>query len=181
MSTVDLDQLSDWLDSEDRAEDCIDIQGLHGFLTALFLCGEPLSDEWLNTAIDQPLIDLSESEAEFFAQSCVALYEFIGEELYADEDMSLTFQPTVDRIDSEMESWCQGFMEIVFELPEKWVHDEEEQLALLLLPIECASGLFEDEADFQKLYSQPDLLKQMFDQIPELLTDIYLLFNAPTK
>ena len=181
MSTLDIDQLADWLELDDRNEDCFDIHGLHGYLTALFLCGEPLNDDWLASAIDQPLAELPEEEAIFVADSCVELYRLIGDELYSDSNLSVTFEPTIDYKDSDMEAWCQGFMEVVFELPESWEHKDEEQLSLLLLPIETASGLFEDEPDFQKLYKQPKLLKQMFNDIPELLTDIYLLFHAPSK
>ncbi len=181
MTTFDIDQLADWLESDDRNEDCFDIHGLHGFLTALFLCSEPLSDEWLNSAIDQPLSDLPEEEAIGFANGCVELYKSISDELYSDDNLSLTFEPTTDYENSDMEAWCQGFMEVVFELPDAWQHKDEEQLALLMLPIETASGFFADEPDFKKLYSQPALLKQMFNDIPELLTDIYLLLNAPSK
>jgi len=181
MTTLDVDQIAEWLESEERSEDCFDFHGLHGFLTALFLCGEPLNDAWLNSAIDQPLTELPEGEATAFANGCVDLYKLISDELYADSDISLTFEPTVDYEGSDMEAWCQGFMEVVFELPDAWQHANEEQLAILLLPIETASGFFADEPDFQKLYSQPALLKQMFHDIPELLTDIYLLFHAPSK
>ncbi|WP_320822928.1 YecA family protein [Reinekea sp.] len=180
MTPLDIDQIADWLDAEQRCEDCFDFHGLHGFLTALFLCSEPLSDEWLSSAIDQPLSDLPDADAEAFSQGCVALYKQIGDELYSDSNLSVTFEPTVDYQDSDMEAWCQGFMEVVFERPEAWQHEDEEQLALLLLPIETASGFFVDEPDFQKLYSQPELLTQMFNDIPELLTDIYLLFHAPS-
>lgn len=181
MTDIDLDALADWLDAEERHEDCFDIHGLHGFFTALFLCGEPISDEWLASAIGQPLTDLPEQEAISFANQCVDLYKLISDELYSDSDISLTFEPTVSWQDSDMEAWCQGFMEVVFELPDAWQHKDEEQLSVLLLPIETASGFFSDEPDFQKLYKQPKLLKQMFDDIPELLTDLYLLFHAPSK
>jgi uncharacterized protein len=181
MTAFDIDELADWLEDESRSEECLDFHGLHGLLTALFLCGEPLSDHWLKSAIDQELTDLPEAEATSFANGCVNLYGVIGEELYSDSNLSVTFEPTSDYQDSDMQAWCQGFMEVVFELPESWAHKDEEQLALLLLPIETASGFFEDEPDFQSLYKQPKLLKQMFNDIPELLTDIYLLFHAPSK
>ncbi len=181
MTTLDIDQLADWLDEEERHEDCFDIHGLHGFLTALFMCGEELDDNWLASAIGQPLTELPEQEAISFANSCVQLYKDISDELYSDSDLTVTFEPTIDYQNSDMEAWCQGFMEVVFELPDAWQHKDEEQLALLLLPIETASGFFADEPDFKTLYKQPKLLKQMFDDIPELLTDMYLLFHAPSK
>lgn len=70
-------------------------------------------------------------------------------------------------------------MEVVFSLPEAFSHPQEENLATLLLPIEVASGLFVDEPDYQAFYRNPKLLGEMFDQIPELLTDLYLLLQSP--
>jgi uncharacterized protein len=181
MTTYDIDQIADWLDQDERHEECFDIHGLHGFLTALFLCGEQLNDEWLASAVGQPLTELVEDEAIGFANGCVELSKLIADELYSDSNLSVTFEPTKDWQDSDMSAWCQGFMEVVFELPDAWEHKDEEQLAVLLLPIEAASGFFEDEDDFKTLYKQPKLLQQMFNDIPELLTDLYLLFHAPSK
>ncbi|MEJ2042540.1 MAG: YecA family protein [Reinekea sp.] len=181
MAAFDIDQLADWLEDEQRAEECMDIHAFHGMLTALSICGEPISDEWLADAIDQSLNDLPEEEAIAFANASVALFKDIAEELYSDADVTVTFEPTAQFDGSDMQAWCQGFMEVVFKIPDAWEHKDEEQLSLLLLPIEAASGLFEDEADFKQLYRQPKLLKQMFDDIPELLTDLYLLLNAPGK
>ncbi len=179
--TFDIDQLADWLEDEQRAEDCMDIHAFHGMLTALSIFSEQIDDQWLADAIDQPLTDLPENEAISFANTSVELFKEISEELYADADVTVTFEPTADFEESDMQAWCQGFMEVVFKLPEALEHKDEEQLSLLLLPIEAASGFFEDEADFQQLYRQPKLLKQMFNDIPELLTDLYLLLNAPSK
>lgn len=181
MESFDIDALADWLDAEERHEDCLDIHGLHGFLTALCLSGVPISDEWLNSAIGEPLASIDETEAMTFVNLSVDLYKIIGEELYSDSNLTVTFEPTLQWQESDMEAWCQGFMEVVFEAEEAWAHADEEQLSLLLLPIEAASGFFSEEDDFKALYKQPKLLKQMFDDIPELLTDLYLLFHAPNK
>lgn len=181
MSTFDIDTLADWLDDEDRHEECMDIHQLHGLLTCLAISGEPLSDEWLTLAVSQPLTDLIEDEAYALANCATEMYQLISEELYSDANVSVTFEPDANWQESDMQAWCQGFMEGVFELEEAWAGVNEEQLSLLLLPIEAASGFFEDEPDFKALYSQPKLLKQMFNDIPELLTDLYLLFHAPSK
>ena len=181
MPPFDLDELADWLEADQRNDDCMDIHAFHGMMTALNICGEQLDDQWLADAIDQPLTQLPESEAIAFANASVALYKDIGEELYSDSNVSMTFEPTTNFEESDMQAWCQGFMEVVFKVPKAFEHKDEEQLALLLLPIEAASGFFTDEADFKQLYRQPKLLKQMFDDIPELLTDLYLLFHAPSK
>jgi len=181
MTDLDLDALADWLDDEARSEECLDIHGLHGYLTALTLCGEPLDDEWLANALGASLHDLPEEEAQWFADYCVALCQDIGNELYSDDQVGVTFEPTVDWQDSPMQYWCEGFMEVVFARPDRFTHPNEDNLATLLLPIEVGSGFFADEPDFKPLYRQTKLLKQMFDQIPELLTDLYLLLNSPEK
>lgn len=179
MNELDLDALADWLEDDARPEECLDIHGLHGYLTALAVCAEPLSDDWLAQALAMPLQELPEAEAEWFAATCVELHRTIADELYGDDQVALTFEPTVEWQDSPMQFWCEAFMEVVFSLPEAFSHTQEDNLATLLLPIEVASGLFVDEPDYQAFYRNPKLLGEMFDQIPELLTDLYLLLQSP--
>lgn len=178
-SETDLDALADWLEDDQRSEDCLDIHGLHGYLTALVIAQEPLSDDWLNDTLDQPLADLPEAEARQFADSCVTLYQEISAELYSDDQVALSFEPDTDWEDSDMQAWAVGFMEVVFALPDRFTHSSEDDLATLLLPIEVASGLFADEADYRPLYRNKALLSQMFNDIPDILTDLYLLLNSP--
>lgn len=181
MTEIDLDQLADWLESEQRPQDCLDIHGLHGYLTALAVCAEPLSDHWLAEALGGSLHDLPEAEAQWFADACVTLHRQIANELYADDAIGVTFEPTPQWQDSAMQLWCEAFMEVVFALPERWQHEREDDLATALLPIEVASGLFADEPDYQPIYRQPKLVRQMVEEIPELLTDLYLLLQAPPR
>ncbi len=181
MPDLDLDALADWLENDARPEECLDIHGLHGYLTALAVCGEPLNDEWLANALGASLNDIPEADAQWFADNCVALTREIENELYADDQVGVTFEPTSDWQDSPMQFWCEGFMEVVFALPERFSHPNEDNLATLLLPIEVGSGFFAEEADYRPLYKKTKLLKEMFDQIPELLTDLYLLLQSPEK
>ncbi|MHA7878366.1 MAG: YecA/YgfB family protein [Saccharospirillum sp.] len=177
MHEFDLDALADWLDEDHQAEACFDIHGLHGYITALAICAEPLTAVWLEDALARPMTD---EDAGAIAQ-CQQLYQQVCSELYSDDQVAVTFEPDTHWQDSPMQSWCEGFMEVVIALPERWTHSEEDALATALLPIEVASGLFADEADFRPLYRNPKLLREMFDQIPELLTDLYLLLQSPDK
>jgi uncharacterized protein len=178
-SEFDLDALADWLDDDQRADDCLDIHGLHGYLTALAIAAEPLSDEWLNDTLGQSLTDLPEQEAQHFADACRAVYQEISDELYSDDQVGLTFEPNLAWEDSDMQAWAIGFMEVVFALPDRYTHSSEDDLATLLLPIEVASGLFADEPDYAPLYRNEALLSQMFNNIPDILTDLYLLLHSP--
>lgn len=177
MEEIDLDQLADWLEEDGQAEECLDIHGLHGFITALAICAEPLTNAWLEEALARPLTTKDQG----FTHQCQLLYQQVGEELYSDDQVAVTFEPETEWQDSPMQLWSEGFMEVVFALPERWTHPQEEALATALLPIEVASGLFIEEADFKPIYANPRLLKEMFEQIPELLTDLYLLLQSPEK
>ncbi len=50
-------------------------------------------------------------------------------------------------------------------------------MAELLLPVMAVSDLFDDE-DFSQIKSNPKIMEQLSEQIPEVLTDLYLLFHA---
>lgn len=176
---TDLDALADWLEDDQRHDDCLDIHGLHGYLTALVIVQEPLSDDWLADTLGQPLGGLPPAEARQFADSCVGLYRNISDELYGDDQVALSFEPDTKWEDSDMQAWAVGFMEVVFALPDRFTHTREDDLATLLLPIEVASGLFAGEADYRPLYDNKALLGQMLNNIPDILTDLYLLLNSP--
>ena len=70
-----------------------------------------------------------------------------------------------------------GFMEGVHLREEDWFGAEDEELGELILPIALASGMFEDES-LEKLYQDPELVKELCQQIPESLSDLYLYFHA---
>ncbi|HLV16795.1 MAG TPA: YecA family protein, partial [Pseudomonas sp.] len=48
-------------------------------------------------------------------------------------------------------------------------------------PIMVGSGLFEDEPEFAETAADRNLVDSMIEQIPEVLTALYLLFQAPEE
>ncbi|WP_286786636.1 UPF0149 family protein, partial [Pseudomonas sp. UBA3153] len=83
--------------------------------------------------------------------------------------------------DSDLRGWCIGFMEGVFLRESVWFEDAEDEVSELLLPIMVGSGLFDEQPDFAEIAADPDLADSMVEQIPELLTALYLLCQAPEE
>ena len=62
---------------------------------------------------------------------------------------------------------------------EDWFSAEEEIVSELLLPIMVGSGLFEDQPEFAEIAKDQDMVEDMMEHIPEVLTQLFLLFHAP--
>ena len=84
----------------------------------------------------------------------------------------------VDDEDESLLSWAQGFMEGVFLRESNWFDQQEEVVAEMLLPIMLASELFE-EAELNEMRKNKKLCQQLVEEIPDLITDLYLLFRVP--
>jgi uncharacterized protein len=52
-------------------------------------------------------------------------------------------------------------------------------MAELLLPMMIASDLFEDDVELKTMRNDATLMQGLCGEIPDLLTDIYLLFRVP--
>ena len=72
-------------------------------------------------------------------------------------------------------------MEGVFLREAAWFENAEDEVSELLLPIMVGSGLFEEQPEFDEIAADRDLVDSMIEQIPEVLTALYLLFQAPEE
>ncbi|WP_139803985.1 YecA family protein, partial [Pseudomonas luteola] len=99
------------------------------------------------------------------------------EELELPCDLELGDDPD----DSDLRGWCIGFMEGVFLREAVWFEQAEEEVSELLLPIMVGSGLFEEQAEFSDIAEDPELVDNMVSQIPEILTQLFLLCHAPEE
>ncbi|MCY1185893.1 yecA family protein [compost metagenome] len=86
-----------------------------------------------------------------------------------------------DPDDSELRGWCIGFMEGVFLREEAWFETAEDEVSEMLLPIMVGSGLFDEQPEFSDIAADANLMDDMIVQIPEALTALYLLCNAPDE
>lgn len=175
----EIDELESFLFSERVSEEALDYPSLHGLLTAIAVCPVEIdSAEWLETLFDgQP--EYQDQQQQQRIESLL-LRELAGitAELEQEDPPELPCDLSLDE-DSLLTPWCQGFMEGVFMREQAWFGDNEEQVAESLLPIMIASELFEDDKELQKMRNNPKLINGLCQEIPDLLTDLYLLFRVP--
>jgi hypothetical protein len=113
----------------------------------------------------------------------LALKAHIARQLASDEEFELPCDLDLgdDPDDSDLRGWCIGFMEGVFLREEAWFETAEDEVSEMLLPIMVGSGLFDEQPEFADIAADANLMDDMIVQIPEALTALYLLCNAPDE
>lgn len=179
-----LSRLQAFLDADDLHEEALDYVAAHGYLTALSICPEQVPErEWIDALFAEPPHYRSEAEQADIEDALIKLKAHIGRQLASDEDMQLPCDLDLgDEPDaSDLRGWCIGFMEGVFLREGVWFEDAEDEVSELLLPIMVGSGLFDEQPEFDEIARDRDLVDDMIDQIPELLTALFLLCQAPEE
>ena len=179
-----LTRLQEFLDSDDLHEEALDYVAAHGYLTALCVSPEPVEErEWIDALFAEPPHYQDEAQRQDIEQALVQLKARIAQQLASDEDMELPCELDLgDEPDlSDLRGWCIGFMEGVFLREAAWFENAEDEVSELLLPIMVGSGLFEEQPEFDEIAADRDLVDSMIEQIPEVLTALYLLFQAPEE
>ncbi|MFZ6046683.1 UPF0149 family protein [Pseudomonas sp. CR3202] len=179
-----LSRLQAFLDADDLHEEALDYVAAHGYLTALSICPNQVPErEWIDALFAEPPHYRSDAEREEIEATLLALKAHIARQLASDDDPELPCDLDLgdDPDDSDLRGWCIGFMEGVFLREETWFEDAEEEVSELLLPIMVGSGLFDEQPEFADIAKDRNLVDEMVEQIPELLTALFLLCNAPEE
>ncbi len=183
MSFADqLERLQQFLDADDLHDEALDYLAGHGYLTAL--CISPVEvpeEEWIAELFAEEPNYQDDAQKTDIEESLRALKAEIARDLSSDEeleppcDLTLGDEPDL----SDLRSWCVGFLEGVFLREEDWFDQDEETVSELLLPIMVGSGLFDDQPEFAEIAQDEDMVEDMMQHIPEILTQLFLLFHAP--
>ncbi|WP_343573861.1 YecA family protein [Pseudomonas sp.] len=185
MSFADqLSRLQAFLDADDLHEEALDYVAAHGYLTALAICPEEVPDrEWIDALFAEPPHYRSDEERSEIEGTLVQLKAHITRLLASDEELELPCEPYLgdEPDDSDIRGWCIGFMEGVFLREAVWFEQAEEEVSELLLPIMVGSGLFDEQPEFDEIARDRQLVDDMVAQIPELLTNLFLLCQAPEE
>jgi len=179
LASSDFSFLRDFLDS-DANENGLDLVGTHGFLTAVTV-GPAFPDlaTWLNQLFDNNPISSDEALNLRIAALLAAWQKSIHATLYHEETVVLPCALVADTIEStELTDWCIGFMEAMFAQEDDWYAKDEDTVADLTLPMVVISELIEDD-QIQAVRQDRKLLKELAQQIPDVVTELYLLFHAP--
>ena len=179
-----LSRLQAFLDADDLHEEALDYVAAHGYLTALSICPEQVPErEWIDALFAEPPHYRSDAEKAEIEETLIQLKTHIGRQLASDEDMELPCDLDLgaEPDESDLRGWCIGFMEGVFLREGVWFEDAEDEVSELLLPLMVGSGLFDEQPEFDDIARDRDLVDDMIDQIPELLTALFLLCQAPDE
>ncbi|WP_071870504.1 UPF0149 family protein [Atopomonas hussainii] len=177
-------RLQAFLDADDLHEEALDYMAAHGFLTALAISSEEVpEDEWLTALFSEEPNYANPAEKQAIEEALRNLLQHITRALASDEDMELPCDLDLgeEPDDSDLRGWCIGFMEGVFLREEAWFEQAEEEVSELLLPIMVGSGLFDEQEEFAEIVDDVDLVDDMVSQIPEVLTTLFLLCQAPEE
>ncbi len=180
ISKKDKESIESYFESDPIADEELDFPAVHGLLSACAVGPQ---------AVDKSLVQSSllgseaqnHNQTETIINLLLRLAWSIEQSLNSGDipelPCPLTLLPKPD--ESQLRSWCVGFMEGLFLDEKAWFINDQEIVAELTLPIMAVSGLFEDENDFKDLNSNSDLLEHLCSQVSETLLDLYLFFHAP--
>jgi uncharacterized protein len=187
-NTAQLDEaglvrLEEFLSAEQRPQECMVLDELDGFLTALICTPDPVpADEWMAEVwggVPPGFVDAAEEQE--IAGLILALRHSIEEEL-RDSD---TFEPMwyvgLDDEDDEViepEGWCSGFMRATQLRGAHWdrLFESDEQY-MWLAPI-IAFAVYqlpesEDDPMLAQLGTDRSLREEFINAIPPAVQDIY--------
>lgn len=173
MSSLNLDQLSDYLDG-DQNEYGLDFAATHGFLCAIAV--GPKFDTWLDALFDG---NPNKVPSEIVAQVKLWL-EQLRQNLANEEGIEFPFEIEEADVDSSLGDWSVGFVDAMFLNEEAWFTPEfEEQLVDLTLPVMVFSGIDEEDPQMESFRRNGQLMDELAEEIPENLNELYLMYHTP--
>lgn len=171
--------LQDFLDSDNNT-DGLDYVATHGFLAALTVGPDaPELAVWLPALFDNQPVSGNAAQADAITQALVAWQKEIHATLYHGQPVTLPCALTLKSTEStDLNDWCVGFMEGMFLKEASWYDGDEDYVADLTLPMVVLSDLI-DDPELQHIRRDVKLTRELAQQIPDVLTELYLFFNAP--
>ena len=155
---------------------------VHGFMTALAICPVEFSQQALHDILFGGPAKLSSEDQQTLDHSLQSVARDIDRQFNEEEGFTLSCEDELDDPEDEaLFDWCGGFMEGHFLNEPQWFAENEQEVCELLLPVMLGSGLFDDEPEFQDILNNEALTEDMTSQIPEVLMELYLLFNSPEE
>lgn len=173
MSQLNLETLEDFLDG-DSNEYGLSFAATHGYLCAIAV--GPQYTAWLKELFDNQLHKVPEP-----IQKQIQLWlEHIRQTLDNEEHIDLPFEIEEADVDSSLGDWSVGFVDALFLNEDAWFNDEtEEALIELTLPMMVFSGIDEEDPQMESFRRNGQLMDELAEEIPENLTQIYLLYHSP--
>ncbi|WP_257253246.1 MULTISPECIES: YecA family protein [unclassified Endozoicomonas] len=162
-------------------EEGFTFNAIHGFYTAMAIIPFNLKTDERNEILFGTLVTLSREDSVLLEQALDQLSRAIDRQFNEEEGFELSCEEFADPDDENLMDWCCGFIQAHIMSEEKWFQENEQEVSELLLPLMLGSGLFDDEPEFEAILENEKLTEDMCSQIPEVLMELYLLFNSPEE
>ncbi len=158
----------------DETMDELDFAYAHGLLTASVISPQcPEMDVIISHLLEEkPVVD-SAMKTELIHAITTEIKAL--DRLFNEEESEKKLLPQDPDI---LAIWCSGFLDIHFEQHQYWLKDRDQEISELILPFIVLSGLFEEEAEFREMMNDERLIEDMQAQLPEVLTELYLIFRS---
>ena len=175
-------QLDEYLLSDAVSEQALDYIAMHGYLCALAISPVTVPEnQWLGHIIDEDLVSqtnhLDPAMIDLIRKDYIYICACLETDTIVDIPCELTLAKDKQG-DCLLEYWCQGFMELIFCQADVWFSQHEDTIAECLLPFMLAANL-DDDKELELIRCRPKLCQQLFNQIPALMQDLFLLFRVP--
>lgn len=173
VSALDLQTLIDYLDGDDNQHG-LDFAATHGFLCAVAV--GPVQKNWQNDLFDGKVSQVPKA----IVQQIELWLQHLQATLANEELIEFPFEIEEADVDSSLGDWSVGFVDAMFLNEEQWFVDElEESIVELTLPMMVFSGIDEEDPQMESFRRNGQLMDELAEEIPENLTEIYLLYHAP--
>jgi len=181
ISDQDIDTLEDILFEDEHAEEALDYFGVHGLVCALVVGPVEISNDEFTKLVFNTHQGISPKQLKTAEEIISKLRNGIFTDLSGGVTLELPMYDEEEEVYEEaIINWCAGFVEGFLENEPAWFDRDQELVAELLLPIMSLSQLFDDE-DFSEITSNQKIMDQFEEQLPELMTDLFLFFHSDKK
>ena len=181
LTSEQIEKLSEFLESDQVEEGCLDFIAMHGFLTGLATGPESLLDcNWLEFLFDGvPEYDSKQQHQEIEAL-ITQLASCIQRNLYLGDSFELPCELMVaeNNETNDLTDWCFGFIEAIAVDEDAWFDGEElsEAVAELILPAGLLSGQF-DDPDLEHLIDDEHKRQELASSLIDNMQNLYLVFR----
>jgi uncharacterized protein len=172
-------RLETFLDGEENSNG-LGFVATHGFLTALTVGPEsPAPEVWIPELFDNQPVAADAAQAEQITRDLEAWRKEIHATLYHGQPLALPCSLAIHPSEpTDLNDWSAGFMEGMFLKEASWYDSDEDLVADLTLPMMVLSDLI-DDPDIQQIRHDKKISRELAQQIPDVLTELYLHFHAP--
>ncbi|WP_422133203.1 YecA family protein [Endozoicomonas sp. ALD040] len=162
-------------------EEGFTFHAIHGFYSAMAIVPFELKTDVRNEILFGTRVTLSGEDSALLEQALDQLSRAIDRQFNEEEGFELSCEEFADPNDEDLLDWCCGFLQAHMMTEEEWFRENEQEVSELLLPVMLGSGLFDDEPEFEAILEDEKLTEDMCSQIPEVLMELYLMFNSPEE